>query len=428
MNLVPCSICQRTFSEEAIERHLKICEKSSRKVRKAFNSENQRKVVDGTVNSFSTKFANKTKPKAVPQKKNNWREKHQEFINNIRAAKGVDQAIKQGKELPPPPPPAANLDYVSCPYCERRFNENAAERHIKFCGDQHKRLEVKLKLRTAVTSKLGETNSASKKKYAPPTLRSSGRSNTDMFNNANSSNSAGKVRSMTLNSFKDKPVVRKGNPSTSSAGNRQSRNRKVKQEPPDFVVDLNSNQSGHGRTKTGLRPKVLSNDSTKTNSIFNENIYSPSFGKQNHQQAQARKVVSQDYLDFLQGDNGTNRNVKLLSKSEQQKYKVSSSPSKNSNSRQNYSTATMSDVPVAAVAPVISQEEMYSDNYNMFYEDYNYKPKYTEGGNLYKEKQVTENYLQQYKSPSKYCHECGDRYPVKSAKFCCNCGMRRLAV
>lgn len=28
----------------------------------------------------------------------------------------------------------------------------------------------------------------------------------------------------------------------------------------------------------------------------------------------------------------------------------------------------------------------------------------------------------------KFCHECGSKYPVAMAKFCCNCGMRRIAL
>lgn len=32
------------------------------------------------------------------------------------------------------------LDYVQCPYCSRRFNEKAAERHINFCKEQAQRL------------------------------------------------------------------------------------------------------------------------------------------------------------------------------------------------------------------------------------------------------------------------------------------------
>ncbi|VDQ17302.1 unnamed protein product [Trichobilharzia regenti] len=29
---------------------------------------------------------------------------------------------------------------IQCEYCLRRFNEKAAERHIKFCRDKHSRL------------------------------------------------------------------------------------------------------------------------------------------------------------------------------------------------------------------------------------------------------------------------------------------------
>lgn len=29
---------------------------------------------------------------------------------------------------------------------------------------------------------------------------------------------------------------------------------------------------------------------------------------------------------------------------------------------------------------------------------------------------------------SKFCHECGTKYPVEWAKFCCECGIRRMVV
>ncbi|KAM9156659.1 zinc finger C2HC domain-containing protein 1B [Pangshura tecta] len=44
--------------------------------------------------------------------------------------------MKEGRPLPPPPPPSINPDYIQCPYCLRRFNEAAAERHISFCKEQ----------------------------------------------------------------------------------------------------------------------------------------------------------------------------------------------------------------------------------------------------------------------------------------------------
>ena len=43
-----------------------------------------------------------------PSKKSNWRAQHEEFVRNIRAARGVQAAIAAGGPLPPAPPPDAN--------------------------------------------------------------------------------------------------------------------------------------------------------------------------------------------------------------------------------------------------------------------------------------------------------------------------------
>ena len=32
------------------------------------------------------------------------------------------------------------LDYVKCQYCDRRFNESAAQRHIPFCKEKRDRI------------------------------------------------------------------------------------------------------------------------------------------------------------------------------------------------------------------------------------------------------------------------------------------------
>lgn len=43
--------------------------------------------------------------------------------------------------MPAHKPSEPNPDYVQCPYCKRRFQESAAERHIPFCKEQNSRLE-----------------------------------------------------------------------------------------------------------------------------------------------------------------------------------------------------------------------------------------------------------------------------------------------
>jgi hypothetical protein len=70
-------------------------------------------------------------------KKTNWRQKHEDFINSIRAAKEMKAHVARGGKLSdlPPPPPSDYSDYVQCPHCSRRFNQQAAERHIPKCAN-----------------------------------------------------------------------------------------------------------------------------------------------------------------------------------------------------------------------------------------------------------------------------------------------------
>ncbi|KAK1806560.1 hypothetical protein P4O66_005069, partial [Electrophorus voltai] len=158
------------------KKHVPICQKSSAKKRKVFDSSRQR--AEGTDISTLKPLKPKLRARAVssmlcavfkhrarsgqgifelatsinvrllrqpepPKKQSNWRRKHEEFIATIRAAKGLNQVMKDGGPLPPPPPPSYDPDYIQCPYCQRRFSENAADRHIKFCKEQASRISNK---------------------------------------------------------------------------------------------------------------------------------------------------------------------------------------------------------------------------------------------------------------------------------------------
>uniref|UniRef100_A0A670XZY6 Zinc finger C2HC-type containing 1B n=1 Tax=Pseudonaja textilis TaxID=8673 RepID=A0A670XZY6_PSETE len=112
--------------------HNPICKRIFNKKRKPFNSLKQR--LQGTdIPTVKKKPPTKSQP---IKKKSNWRQQHEDFISAIRAAKLATRAMKEGRPLPPPPPPSINPDYIQCPYCMRRFNQTAAERHINFCKEQ----------------------------------------------------------------------------------------------------------------------------------------------------------------------------------------------------------------------------------------------------------------------------------------------------
>ncbi|XP_068199996.1 zinc finger C2HC domain-containing protein 1A isoform X2 [Antennarius striatus] len=149
VDLVQCSTCKRNFFPKVLDKHAKICHKTVSKKRKVFDSSRQR--ADGTdiptlkpikPKSQSSSSTDKAEP---PKKPSNWRKKHEDFINTIRAAKTLTQVMKDGGPLPPPPPPTYDPDYIQCPYCQRRFNESAADRHIKFCQEQAARMPNKNK-------------------------------------------------------------------------------------------------------------------------------------------------------------------------------------------------------------------------------------------------------------------------------------------
>uniref|UniRef100_A0A8C5TKP3 Zinc finger C2HC domain-containing protein 1A n=1 Tax=Malurus cyaneus samueli TaxID=2593467 RepID=A0A8C5TKP3_9PASS len=146
-DLLPCKICGRTFFPAALKKHGPICQKTSSKKRKTFDSSRQR--AEGT--DIPTVKPLKPRPEP-PKKPSNWRRKHEEFIATIRAAKGLN--LKDGGKLPPPPPPSYDPDYIQCPYCQRRFNENAADRHINFCKEQAARITNKGKLAADTKGKL----------------------------------------------------------------------------------------------------------------------------------------------------------------------------------------------------------------------------------------------------------------------------------
>ncbi|XP_049656332.1 zinc finger C2HC domain-containing protein 1B [Accipiter gentilis] len=130
-DLAPCTTCGRRFAQDVLLRHGPICKKVFNKKRKPFSSLKQR--LQGTE---ITTVKKQPPQKKQPGKKSNWRQHHEDFINAIQSAKQVTKALKEGHPLPPPPPPSINPDYIQCPHCSRRFNEAAAQRHMKFCEEQ----------------------------------------------------------------------------------------------------------------------------------------------------------------------------------------------------------------------------------------------------------------------------------------------------
>jgi len=132
-DLVPCSLCGRRFHPDRISKHEMACKKQQ-----ASDAKRAAKIA-------AKQAARPPRPSTAPgvggpggqsnSKNDAWKSKHQEFQDAIKYAKQMAAAQKAGISVAslPPPPRSENPDYVPCPHCGRRFNQQAAERHIPAC-------------------------------------------------------------------------------------------------------------------------------------------------------------------------------------------------------------------------------------------------------------------------------------------------------
>jgi len=445
---VECQYCGRKFAFESIARHTQICQKTSKK-RAVFDSSKQRSVAESGVKGKPSQrgLGKPGRTLGTQGSKSNWRLKHEEFINTVRAARESTAAIKQGRKPPPPVPAAVNPDYVQCPHCLRRFNETAAERHIPFCAEQHKRMSNK-KL-SAPTSGLAAQAAAraAARQYRPPSLRPGGSRKSDgveisksappqstrsRHNNSPSTNTRfakehgrNQYTSPSFSNELDKLTQRKG-----------SANAKRQHIPEwDSTVEPSS-YNLVARSKTGLKPvstiPVESGKSAtqRASPHCNQNDSKPVVRKFAGKSGKSVKTngirtglpmkafqdwSSEDFHhDAGHGDNDYKRDVyqsHVDKHSGRQHQTINDDKEKRGAYRGDYSVNTFTKKSLKNSGLNGKQYDWLqalSDDH-----------KYTSHSsfNVTSQSQL-----------SRFCHECGARYPIANAKFCCECGVKRLAL
>ncbi|KAJ9594619.1 hypothetical protein L9F63_027399, partial [Diploptera punctata] len=169
--LLPCTICNRTFKPETLEKHGKICEKNATKKRKTFDSSKQR--IQGTELAEFLPVIPK-KEKIVKKPQSLWKQKHLEFVRAIRQARGVEvpgkRSLSAVEQSRPP-------NHEQCPHCERNFGPKAFDRHIEWCKEQKTRIpkcpvntvaKERLEARTKYRAPLAKSKrSLTREKYSP---------------------------------------------------------------------------------------------------------------------------------------------------------------------------------------------------------------------------------------------------------------------
>ncbi|XP_069107062.1 zinc finger C2HC domain-containing protein 1A-like isoform X2 [Argopecten irradians] len=398
----PCKICGRQFVPESLAKHQPICAKSAKSKRKVFDSTKQR--AEGT--EISYRQMKQAQKKEVKPPRSNWRAQHQDFINTIRSAKDVTKAMERGEALPPPPPPSINPDYIQCPHCGRRFNQQAAERHMEFCKNQQRKLPSKPQPNANAKAKMDARNS-----YQPPKLKGRGVSS-GMTSSPSGYNSPG-ARGMTSSSGYSSPGV-KGTPASTrgTPGTKASPSTGTGRTP----ISTTGSGYGSGRTSTGAtgsgygrQPASRGRPSPSTNQ-YQASDYddSPPIGLEGSAvgHAPAGRVFrtgrnSAAYNDAKRGSRPGSTGMP--------KSKSSSSVRVVAGGSRSPGFGTSSPSMPSGFLGGISRESESG-----YYSSSSENELHSQYGNK--------------QNVSRFCHECGTKYPVSTAKFCCECGIKRLVI
>lgn len=132
---IPCQFCNRKFVAESFLKHTKVCEKTSHKKRKAFDSAKQR--IQGTelAEFLPTMIGKKSELIVNVQLK----EKHTPLV---KATIDNSHSVPSRKNTKVTSPLSKSSNYEKCSYCDRSFGPKAFDRHVEWCKEQSIRINM----------------------------------------------------------------------------------------------------------------------------------------------------------------------------------------------------------------------------------------------------------------------------------------------
>ncbi|XP_049818015.1 uncharacterized protein LOC109604014 isoform X3 [Aethina tumida] len=265
--LVPCQTCGRTFLPVPLRKHERVCQKNATRKRKPFNSLRQR--IEGTdlavfhMNQVLKPSLCQPPPPERPEPKSKpsrWKEKHQELVNAIRAARGapVDTPTKKTSSM-------LGVGNERCPSCDRQFGPKAFDRHVEWCKEHKARLQ-----RTPVSNQLAKERLEARTKYRVPPLSKSKRTVREKYSNVTPDKevlaSPTNVKSYSTTNLQRTQSLRKPNSITN-----------IRKKPePKLKLELSSITSDKNSPYTASpTPKIMSESVRRTPRQKKYNFYTP---------------------------------------------------------------------------------------------------------------------------------------------------------
>ncbi|XP_062609746.1 zinc finger C2HC domain-containing protein 1A-like isoform X1 [Saccostrea cucullata] len=439
----PCRQCGRQFVPESLAKHEPSCIKAARKKPKVFDSAKQR--ADGT--DLSYKQIKQAQRKEVKAPKSNWRAKHEDFINTVRAARGVSVAMQRGEPLPPPPPPSINPDYVQCPYCSRRFNEKAAERHIQFCKTQQQRLPNKPKADPKAMAKQNIRT-----QYQPPKPKAKTESSPGYGGVSTTRPSPGGSRGRGTGIGGTPPSMSGRQPNSYARGRSTTTTTSTYQQTTPRIEQYltikhsnipnveSENQSSPQKTvkfSASLPPKCPSKrgeiithakipDDLASGALINDSSAvvwaKPIAHKRMLEPLRNGQDLASEYgEDSVYDGNGralrTGRDGRAYQEARREMHSAGIKSASNNRLMRRHKSAGANRGTISPGVIHYGTKESESGYYSSS-SDNDHMNSYSNANH------DKRNSLG--KTGAKFCHECGSKYPLSEAKFCCECGVKRM--
>ena len=166
----PCPDCGRRFIDAVYHKHIKICKNVFQKKRKAFDMKQARILDEEHANiikqaELQEKKQNKTKQqqqqlsskpiKAVPK----WKRQSEEFRRIISGGTTSGGGGTTGGSFGQmQAQPSYNDDYTLCQFCNRRYNEQAYNKHLPGCERRFKEAQIKNKNKSSSSNNVNQNN------------------------------------------------------------------------------------------------------------------------------------------------------------------------------------------------------------------------------------------------------------------------------